>query len=228
MVAEDPLRKNPTRSLLDDRSKKKVRLRKENNDPLSANASLTMRGNHSFKEALMQSESDGFLLEGNLLLDEEMENGNELNDNSEMENTDGVDELLDDFWVEMVITLELALLDGPWMIQRHYLMVRPWSPNYVQGSKNLPAVATWVRFLGMPLHLYHKSILQQIGSILGRLLKIDYNTRQEKRGKFEQIPVELDLTKPLIPKFYIKGRMQMVEYEGLPRVCFSCGVYRHV
>lgn len=32
--------------------------------------------------------------------------------------------------------------------------------------------------------------------------------------------MELDLTKPLVPQFYINGCIQMVECEGLPRVCF--------
>ncbi|EOY17089.1 Uncharacterized protein TCM_036266 [Theobroma cacao] len=52
--------------------------------------------------------------------------------------------------------------------------------------------------------------------------------RRGKRGKFAWIVVELDLSKSLIPKFFINGKRQSIEYEGLPRVCFSCGVCGHV
>lgn len=79
----------------------------------------------------------------------------------------------------------------------------------------------------MPLHLYHKSVLKKTESLLGRLLKIDYNTNVEKRGKFTRIAVELVFSKPLLPKFLINGKVQAIEYEGFPHVCFSCGIYGH-
>lgn len=121
-----------------------------------------------------------------------------------------------------------ALLDGPWMIQGQYLEVRRWSSNYVKGVKDLSTVATCMRFPRMLLHLYHKSVLRQIGYKLGRLLKIDYNIDQEKQGKFALIAMQLDLTKPLIPCFYINGQLQLVEGERLPKVCFTCGIYGYV
>ncbi|XP_017974453.1 PREDICTED: uncharacterized protein LOC108661542 [Theobroma cacao] len=121
-----------------------------------------------------------------------------------------------------------ALLDGPWVIQGSYSLVQPWTPNYLRGANDLTAVAAWVRFPGMPLHLYHKSVLRRLAALLGHLLKIDYNTCSKKRGKFARIAVELDLTKPLVPFVYVKGKRQKVEYEGLPRICYVCGLYGHV
>ncbi|XP_017973567.1 PREDICTED: uncharacterized protein LOC18613301 [Theobroma cacao] len=96
------------------------------------------------------------------------------------------------------------------------------------GVKDLSTVATCMRFPRMLLHLYHKSVLRQIGYKLGRLLKIDYNIDQEKQGKFALIAMQLDLTKPLIPCFYINGQLQLVEGERLPKVCFTCGIYGYV
>lgn len=83
-------------------------------------------------------------------------------------------------------------------------MVRPWYPPEFQ---DLFVAAAWVKFQGMPFHLYHESVLKQIASLLGKLLKIDYNMSSEKRGKFSRIAIELDLSKPLLPRFLLNGRM---------------------
>ncbi|XP_039025207.1 uncharacterized protein LOC120158441 [Hibiscus syriacus] len=40
--------------------------------------------------------------------------------------------------------------------------------------------------------------------------------------------VSVDLKKPLTLKLLISGRVQIVEYESLPTICFSCGRYGHV
>ncbi|KAK6263504.1 hypothetical protein SCA6_018938 [Theobroma cacao] len=107
-----------------------------------------------------------------------------------------------------------ALLDGPWMVQGQYLIVKPWSPFYHRETQDLTAVAAWIRFPGMPLHFYHKLILRRIASIFNKLIKINYNTDVQKREKFARIAVELDLSKPLCLRFFLNGRPQQVEYEG--------------
>ena len=35
--------------------------------------------------------------------------------------------------------------------------------------------------------------------------------------------MELDLSKPLIPKFLLDEFWQKVKYKGIPHICFSCG-----
>ncbi|KAK8683425.1 hypothetical protein V6N13_039486 [Hibiscus sabdariffa] len=40
--------------------------------------------------------------------------------------------------------------------------------------------------------------------------------------------LRLDLNKPLVSKLLINGQMQVVEYESLPTICFTCGKYGHV
>ncbi|EOY00371.1 Uncharacterized protein TCM_010233 [Theobroma cacao] len=60
-----------------------------------------------------------------------------------------------------------------------------------------------------------------------RSVIIDYNTIFEQQGKFTRIAVELDPSKPLLPKFFLNGKLQKIEYEGLFRVCFNFGVYGH-
>lgn len=40
--------------------------------------------------------------------------------------------------------------------------------------------------------------------------------------------VEVDLSKPLLPYYIIKGIEYIVEYEGLHSLCFSCGKFGHI
>ncbi|CAL1354279.1 unnamed protein product [Linum trigynum] len=120
-----------------------------------------------------------------------------------------------------------ALTEGPWTIFEHYLVVRKWSPSFRITEKLPPSLIVWVRFPAMPIQYYHTSILTAIGNMIGKLIKIDFHTQTAQRGKFARIAIEIDVSKPLIPDFYLDDCLQMVEYENLPNVCFSCGRINH-
>ncbi|CAI0462848.1 unnamed protein product [Linum tenue] len=79
----------------------------------------------------------------------------------------------------------------------------------------------------MPIQYYHTSILTAIGNMIGKLIKIDYHTQSAQRGKFARIAIEIDVSMPLIPDFYLDDCKQTVEYENLPNVCFTGGRIGH-
>ncbi|KAK9232422.1 hypothetical protein WN943_022668 [Citrus x changshan-huyou] len=107
----------------------------------------------------------------------------------------------------------------------HYLTVQPWSPHFDSSKGEIDKVVAWIRLPGMALHYYHKKILRRLGQIIGSVIRIDYNTESEQRGKFARIAVEIDLKSPLISQFHLDGKVQRVEYENLPVICFHCGKY---
>lgn len=72
-----------------------------------------------------------------------------------------------------------------------------------------------------------KKIITMLGHAFGKVIKIDYNTELATRGKFARIAVEVSLGSPLISQFLMDGRIQRVEYEALPTICFVCGKYGH-
>ena len=47
------------------------------------------------------------------------------------------------------------------------------------------------------------------------------------RGRFARIAVRISLVKPLVSQVELNGRVQKIEYEGLPVICFKCGRYGH-
>ena len=120
-----------------------------------------------------------------------------------------------------------ALLNGPWTIFGHYLLVQPWNPSFNSDDNDLSMVTAWIRFPGLPLQYYHKSFLRAIAISISRPLKIDYNTQEGLRGHFARMAVELDLRKPLVSYIKINGRKQDVEYESLLVICYCCGQYGH-
>lgn len=122
----------------------------------------------------------------------------------------------------------LALLDGPWVVRGTYLTVQPWTPSFSSRKVKISTLAAWVRLPGLPFHYYHKSLIRAIGNLIGTVLRIDYNTSLTGRGQFARMAVELDGSKPILSGIEIEGHFQKIEYEGLPSVCYRCGLIRHL
>lgn len=121
---------------------------------------------------------------------------------------------------------DYALTYGLWTIMGHYLTVHPWSPLFDSSKGEIDKVVAWVRLPGMALHYSHKKIPRRLGQIIGSVIRIVYNTESAQQGKFA-IALEIDLRKPLVSQFNLDGKMQKVEYESLPVICFQCGKYGH-
>ncbi|MCH94906.1 hypothetical protein A2U01_0015876, partial [Trifolium medium] len=120
-----------------------------------------------------------------------------------------------------------AMSDGPWFIYDHYLTVREWSPNFHPASDTIKSVAVWIRISGLPIEYYDTRVLNFIGNRVGKTVKVDKNTLQQERGKYARLCVEVNLTKPLLAMFTIKGRKYHIEYEGLHMLCITCGKFGH-
>ena len=59
------------------------------------------------------------------------------------------------------------------------------------------------------------------------MLQIDSQTAMEARGRYVRLCIQLDITKPLINTVLIGRFEQSVVYEGIHRLCFSCGRIGH-
>ncbi|CAN1826422.1 hypothetical protein LINPERHAP1_LOCUS31541 [Linum perenne] len=120
-----------------------------------------------------------------------------------------------------------ALTGGHWILLDHYLIAHQWEPSF-RVSNDLPKkMVAWVRFPHLPIHFYHGQVLTSLGNLIGRTIKIDFNTQRAEWGKFACIAVEIDLGAPLPPVVVLDGAIQKVEYENLPTLCFGCGRVGH-
>ncbi|KAI9115674.1 hypothetical protein K1719_013343 [Acacia pycnantha] len=72
-----------------------------------------------------------------------------------------------------------------------------------------------------------KFTAEEIGNMIGKMIKVDRSTSIYDKGGFARICVEIDLKKPLLPSYLVFGEERSIIYEGLHQVCFECGQYGH-
>ncbi|XP_040967093.1 uncharacterized protein [Gossypium hirsutum] len=121
-----------------------------------------------------------------------------------------------------------VLSQGPWIIFGQYLTVQPWTKDFNPMQLYPSVVLAWIWLLGLPRFLYHRQIVEAIGGLIGKVVKLDFHTDNRSRGRFVRLAIFLNLDKPLISQVLIDGIAQRVEYEALPTVCFGRGKYGHV
>ncbi|CAL1356336.1 unnamed protein product [Linum trigynum] len=122
---------------------------------------------------------------------------------------------------------ERALTEGPWMIEDHYVLTRVWTRGFEPEDEELSKTLVWARLPKLPMDYYDEELIANVGNSVGRFVKIDEATRQATRGHFARMCVEVDLSRPLICKYKLERRTRRIEYEGLHKVCFTCGRYGH-
>ncbi|KAL4296172.1 hypothetical protein GQ457_12G018930 [Hibiscus cannabinus] len=120
-----------------------------------------------------------------------------------------------------------VLINGPWTIFGSYLTVQPWSCSFSTDEKYPSNIVVWVRLPGLPYRYYCKALFRRIAQLVGRVIKVDYNTKAGERGKFARLAIMVDLNKPLRSCIGIDNFVQKIEYGGLQQICYSCGKYGH-
>ena len=121
-----------------------------------------------------------------------------------------------------------VMTNGPWMIGDNYLVIREWVPNFVPEEDKITKLTAWVRIPRISVEYFNKQfLLYKIGQKIGRVLKIDSTTESVARGQYTRMCIEVDLTKPLLSKFRLNGRVWGIQYEGLKMICFQCGRQGH-
>lgn len=117
---------------------------------------------------------------------------------------------------------------GPWMLFYNYLCVAHWTPEFASPSTIIKKTLVWVRFPVLNLLYYDESVLLGIASVIGKPIRVDQNTLKVERGRFARICVEIDLSLPVVGRFWLDDHCYRVEYEGLHLICSTCGCYSHV
>ena len=120
-----------------------------------------------------------------------------------------------------------VLTQGPWMFEDNYLTIRKWIPNFIPTDCPMRFLTAWVRIPHLSVEYFDQAFLNKIGNKIGKVMRIDQNTAFAQRGQFTRLSVELDLTKPLLSKFWFKGKVWKIQYEGLRMICFNCGKIGH-
>ncbi|KAI8014895.1 hypothetical protein LOK49_LG05G02349 [Camellia lanceoleosa] len=123
--------------------------------------------------------------------------------------------------------LTKVLSNGTWYIGNHFLSVRRWEPEFQPQTAVISSAIIWAHLVSLPIEFYDRSVLERIGHKLGKLIKVDIYTATGNRGRFARICIQVDLNKPPMPTIRIDNILQRVAYEGLPNICFHCGLVGH-
>lgn len=113
------------------------------------------------------------------------------------------------------------------MIFGHYLMVRPWQPNFDPNQSSPESLLVWVRIPCLPIEYFDSNFLMRLGARIGRPIKVDNAVSVVSRGLYARVCVDVNLQKPIVSKFMLRRRVRKIEYEGIHLVCFGCGMYVH-
>ncbi|XP_021803305.1 uncharacterized protein LOC110747435, partial [Prunus avium] len=139
-------------------------------------------------------------------------------------------DLVNDYFVakfDLEEDMNHVLTEGPWVISGQYLTLQKWRPGFCPTTAHISRMAVWIRVSAIQLECFDVWALKRIGNLLGKLLKIDAFTTSQNRGKFARLCIEIDLTKPLDAFVQINQVWYNIEYEGLPDICYLCGLYGH-
>ena len=79
----------------------------------------------------------------------------------------------------------------------------------------------------MPIEYYNSEALLQIGKSIGNVLRVDTHTTNEAIGRFARLCVQIDVDKLLVTAVLIGRFKQLVCYECIQKLFFSCGRMGH-
>ncbi|XP_023873265.1 uncharacterized protein At4g02000 [Quercus suber] len=122
---------------------------------------------------------------------------------------------------------DMVLRRGPWFVGDNFLSIRPRKPNFKPSSTNVSSIVVWIRLNELSIEYYEMEVLKQIGNSVGKIFRIDTYTAIEARGCFASLCAQVDIGKPLVTTVLIGGIHQAVNYEGIHKLCFSCGWIGH-
>lgn len=92
------------------------------------------------------------------------------------------------------------------MIGDNYLTIRKWVSNFVLGEEPIRTLTVWVRISNLSVEYFDKKFLHRIREKIGKVVRIDKNTKSMDIGQYIWFCIEVDLSKPLLSKFWLNGK----------------------
>jgi len=123
---------------------------------------------------------------------------------------------------------DLVFRSGPYFMGSRGLFLAPWTLDFNPGAE-ITAAPVWVRLPHLPIHLWGRSSLEDIGNKLGRFL----DRAEPTGGQFTcaRICVEVNLEKGLPEAIKLSlgewCHIQELDYEQIPFKCLRCHAYGH-
>ena len=77
-----------------------------------------------------------------------------------------------------------VIVDGPWMIFDHYIVVQNWVLDFVSSKEIIKSTLVWLPFLSLAME---ENLLLALVIGIYRPVKVDIRTADALRGKFVRV-----------------------------------------
>lgn len=81
-------------------------------------------------------------------------------------------------------------------------------------------MVAWIRIIGLSGAFYKRSLLMEIGSLVGKVIKIDFQMDKGSRGQFARFAIQVNLSHPLVSNIWVSNKLHKIEYESIPSIYF--------
>ncbi|XP_025635516.1 uncharacterized protein At4g02000-like [Arachis hypogaea] len=122
---------------------------------------------------------------------------------------------------------EKVMFGGPWLIDGHYVAIKPWNINFWPCEQSFESTLVWVQVSGLPIWCYQEQAIMHVASAIGVPIRVDLATKLAERGRYARACVQINLALPVIKHIIVEGVTHVVEYESLNLICNSCARYGH-
>ncbi|PWA49962.1 hypothetical protein CTI12_AA455450 [Artemisia annua] len=125
------------------------------------------------------------------------------------------------------------LHDSPWSVMGYYVAFAPWDSNKTLNELEFNRGEFWIQVHDLPLGMLSSEYATELANSLGKLIELDCVDEGPQTDRdFLRFRVEIDITKPLVPGFFISrsgGKESWVtfKYERLSDFCYRCGCLGH-
>ena len=93
-------------------------------------------------------------------------------------------------------------------VGRQLLVIQEWIPNFVPEKEPITKLTAWVRLPRLSVEYFNKSfLLQKIEGKIGKAIRVNDTIANVQRGQYIRMSIEVDLSKPLLSKFRLNGRI---------------------
>ncbi|KAK1695609.1 hypothetical protein QYE76_012306 [Lolium multiflorum] len=126
-----------------------------------------------------------------------------------------------------------ALLEGPWKVGNDLLVMEDFDPEKSLDEYEFGTTPIWVRVLKLPLGMMNRKTGERLGNQIGEYMDVDVGEDDMAAGEYLRIKVRINLANPIMRGVTVqlgdnrRERLCPLEFEFLPKFCFTCGIIGH-